>query len=87
MIITCDRCDGDFQGIAHSEILPDGIERQFFRCTHCGREIAYAYMDDRIRFLHVLQRAARKRSDKKEVETITKKITDEMNALKKKYEG
>jgi len=76
--------------------LPDGIEKTYITCPHCGHEYVAYYTDDEIRKLQQRIRRVQKRfadpldnhedAARKEAE-IRGEIKEKMDALRVKVEG
>ncbi|MGW8823340.1 hypothetical protein ACWGNU_14560 [Paenibacillus lautus] len=85
----------EFDDFSHEQ-LPDGVEKTFFTCPHCGREYLAFYSDEDIRKLQARIRRVQKRfADPKdnhedaarmEAELQTQ-IKEKMDALRVRMEG
>lgn len=45
----CDSCNNDFEIEMKTESIGETIEKNFFTCSHCGKEYVSYYMDQSIR--------------------------------------
>lgn len=85
----------DFEDFSH-ELLPDGMEKTFFTCPHCGREYVAFYTDEEIRKLQArIRRVQRRFADpednhedaaRKEAE-LKAQIKEKMDVLRVRMEG
>lgn len=87
MQIKCETCGRVSDPRQYTEKLEGNVERLYFMCPACGRQETICYIDDGIRFLQRLQKAAGDSGNLKERERITKRIEDSMRKLKEQHEG
>jgi transcription elongation factor Elf1 len=82
----CDSCDNDFEIEMKTEQLGETVEKNFFTCSHCGKEYVSYYMDQNIRKkqsdLKMLWRNIRSASTPKNYNKLQKKIEELQNEIK-----
>jgi hypothetical protein len=82
----CDSCDNDFIIETKTEILGETVEKNFFTCSHCGKEYVSYYMDQSIRKkqsdLKMLWRNIRSATTAKNYNKLQKKIEEMQDEIK-----
>ncbi|PEE20758.1 hypothetical protein CON95_27060 [Bacillus toyonensis] len=73
--VVCSDCTKDYEQDLKVDNLPGRIEKCYDVCPHCKTEHVMCYVNDAIR------------RDQKQVTKVQKRITREMQKLRKQIEG